>query len=558
MNFGITKFRQLLFLASCGMCAEFLLALADTVIAGHLIGEGALAGINLLQPIFNFIQFTAALIGTGTAIRFSLETGRLNTRRANEIFSQGFWSVLIFGSVLLLAFIFGREAFLGFFGASEETVSYARSYWVWYAPCVLFLPMTLYLTSVVYADGDMLSCTFSYVSLIGGNIVASYFLCKKMGLGGCALGTVCGNFAAIVSLSTHFLRNSNTLRLIRHFKFSDLLLICQSSFADASVSLCWSLLFLMLAKLVVMLFGSEMLPVLSVVLACVNLTLLFNGISAAVQPVVGIYIGEQNTVNVRKIMDTACLFSFAEGLIAAIFFAVIPQAAVALVGIDDASLYPIACTAVRLVSVGFIAAPFVFLFNSYYLFIERYMLACMLTFVADIVVYLILCPPLAIFFGTTGLWLALGIAPITAVAGYSVFILIRFGKESFPLLLHRNRESKQFSFGFKLSDANIATAAAKLSSGIEKHYPQYSELASNSVKTIFSEVQKENGTQSIIGEAGYDLNDGFKIILRDDGKICDVSQKSTVPTCTVQHFVTMGYNRYVITNACLDSTRSHK
>ena len=120
MDFGVRKFRSLLFVAICGMGAEFLLALADTVIAGNLVGEIALGGINLLQPIFNLVQFAAALIGTGAAIRYSLETGRFERRRAHEMFSQGFWSVVIFGALLFALFVTGRETFLGFIGAAEE------------------------------------------------------------------------------------------------------------------------------------------------------------------------------------------------------------------------------------------------------------------------------------------------------------------------------------------------------------------------------------------------------------------------------------------------------
>ena len=362
MDFGVRKFRELLLVATCGMAAEFLLALADTVIAGHLVGETALAGINLLQPVFNLVQFTAALIGTGTAIRFSLETGRLETRRAQEMFSQGLWSIIGFGAVLCLCFVTGRDLFLGSFGAAPEALAAARAYWNWYAPCTVLLPVTLYMMAVVYADGDMVSCALGYGSLIGGNVIASFFLCREFGIAGCAMGTVIGDSAAALALFAHFCRRSNTLRILPHFRWRDLLLICKSAFADASVSLCWSLLFFLLAKLTVALFGSSLLPVLSIVLVLVNLTLLFNGVSAAAQPVVGIYAGERNARSVRAVMRAAVKTAFWEGVAGLVFFVAFPETAVRLVGLTDPAHVDEACRAVRIVSLGFLGAPFVFLF----------------------------------------------------------------------------------------------------------------------------------------------------------------------------------------------------
>ena len=544
MDFGVRKFRELLFVATCGMGAEFFLALADTVIAGNIVGEVALGGINLLQPIFNFVQFTAALIGTGTAIRYALEVGRLDSRRASEVFSQGFWTILIFGVLLLIAFLLGRDIFFWFIGADAEMTAQAKTYWNWYAPCTLLLPMTLYLIALVYADGDMLACAFGYGSLILGNIVASYFLCRVYGVAGCAMGTVVGNVLAVISLSSHFLRKVNTLKLMRHFRFQDLYLICKSSFADASVSLCWSLLFFLLANLVVEEFGSKFLPVLSVVLVSINLTLLFNGVSAAAQPIVGIYAGERNARGVRAVMNSAVKVAFVEGIIAALFFACFPQLAVRLVGIDDPELVPLALKAVRWVSIGFLGAPFVFLFNSYYLFVERYALAVALTFVADIVVYAALAIPAAHFFGMDGLWVALGISPVVAVVLYALFILFRYGPERFPLLLSRSRERHQFAVGFTVTTRNVRIAAEETSLALEEAgYTGFVPEMRRIVLNLFRQIRDLNADHRVHAEIGFDLNDGVKLCLRDDGRIADLSHK--VVRADGRHFVTMGYNRYL-------------
>ena len=85
-TFGVAKFRGFLLVASFSMAIEFLMGFADSVIAGNLLGETALAGLNLLQPPMNFVSFVACLLGTGTAICFSTEIGRFDRTRATEMF----------------------------------------------------------------------------------------------------------------------------------------------------------------------------------------------------------------------------------------------------------------------------------------------------------------------------------------------------------------------------------------------------------------------------------------------------------------------------------------
>ena len=534
-DFGLVQYRKLFFAATGAMTAEVLLALADTIIAGHLIGEAALAGINLLQPVFNIVQFVALLIGVGTSIRYSLETGRFARRRAHELFSQGFWSVLLLSALLFISFVCGRETFLEFYGAASEITDYARQYWLWYTPCTLLLPVTLFLMSVIYADGGIVPCVFAYISLVGGNFIVSFFLCQIMGISGCALGTVIGNVFAIVSLLFHFRSKASALRIVRHFSIRDFLLICRSSFAaDASVTLSWALLFFLLAKLVVYEFGSEMLPVLSVVLVLINMKQLFNGVAAAAQPVVGIYVGERNERGIRAVMRVAMVTSLVEGAILAGFFFFFPSVAVNMVGIDDAALVPETLRAVRIVAIGFLGSAFVFLFNFYYLFIERYSLALVLTYAAEFIAYALFALLFAHFFGMYGLEIALGIAPIVAVGVFALFVFIRYGRSYFPLLLSRERERHQSSMGFQVNDAGVACAV------------EFAEArhkgAGALVREVFRRIREANGSRKLHGEVSFDFNDGVSLCLRDDGEIFDPTTQLAIAGT---HFLTMGYNRNV-------------
>ncbi|MBR1589071.1 MAG: hypothetical protein IJ658_12190 [Kiritimatiellae bacterium] len=560
--FGVAKFRGFLLVATFSMVIEFLMGLADSVIAGHLLGKTALAGLNLLQPPMNLVSFVACLLGTGTAICFSLETGRFARARAAEMFSQGFWGAILLGGICVLAMAFGRDAFLGMFGATADELRYAVPYWNWFVTCAILEPVAVLLANSVYADGGTRLCFWSYVAQLGGNCGVSFALCKAFGMAGCAIGTVVGNMLAIAILSSHFLRRAHTLRLVRHFALGDLWRICRSSFGDASVRLCWAALFALLNAFVIRSYGVGMLPVLSVVLAVLGFSEAFNGPANAAQPIVGVYLGERNTVGVRTVMRAATRVTAVEGAAVSLVLLCWPQLMVKLVGIDGPELVGPACTAVRLVSGGLVCTALCFLYNSYYIFIEREGLACALTALANLAVPLALYPVCGRIFGVNGVWAALGAAPVATVVIFGGFLLARYGRRRFPLLLPTDREAGLRVFNLMLTEQEIAETSAAVSRFLaERGEPEESVYRTSlMVEEVFMVVKDRNAGRKVRGEATLDLNDGgIELILRDDGEVFDITDSDARITSLRAYLVasvmqdmpgrmnltTTGYNRNV-------------
>ncbi len=549
-------------MASFSMAIEFLMGFADSVIAGNLLGETALAGLNLLQPPMNFVSFVACLRGTGTAICFSTEIGRFDRARATEMFSQGLWSALLVGGLGILTFVVGRDAFLGMFGATQEVLGYAVPYWNWFAVCAVLEPVAVLLANAVYADGGTRLCFWSYVVQLGGNCGGSVVLCKAMGISGCAIGTIVGNLVAIAVLSSHFLRRGHTLQLVRHFAMGDLARICRSSFGDASSRLCWAALFMLLNAFVIRHYGAGALPILSVVLAVLGFSEVFNGPANAAQPIVGVYLGEQNTVGARTVMRAATRVTLLEGGVVSAVLLCWPQLVVRLVGIDEPELVAPACTAVRLVAAGLVCTALVFLFNSYYLFIEREWLACSLTALANFVVPVTLFPVFGRFFGIDGVWVALGAAPAATALLFCGFLLARYGRRQFPLLLPRDREVNLHVLNLDLTEDEITAASEEVGRILAAAGAPQSTVvrASLMVEEVFMAVKDRNGSRSLRAEVTLDLNgDEAVLILRDDGEVFDITDADaritslrTYLVASVMEFqpkrmnlTTIGYNRNI-------------
>jgi len=516
--FGVEKFKALLLAGSFTVLASYVVRLSDSIIAGRLLGENAFAGVNLVGPCLSIVSFLAGLIATGMATNYSLALGRCDRLRARGFFMQGVWSVLIFGGLLGLVLLFGREQFLAFFGASSDVTAYARDYLRWIWPMSVLEGLVMLLVSLGYADGDARTCSLGYVAIFVGNFLFSVLLVKcGLGTSGCAIGSLVAELTGLLVLATHFLRKSNSFAPVWHFAWKDTVRIVSASFGDAAAFLCNGLLFLFLNKFVIMNFGSGVLPVVGVANALWGFLALFDGLGVAIQPIVTVYYGEGNTVSARQVMNAAMRWGVYEGTVFMVAFGCFPELALGIVGIEDPTLVPASVTAIRCMSVGFVALAFAGLFNSYYMFVERAGLAACVTFLAYLIMP-ICCCACGAFYGIEGVWAGLGLGPFLGVALTGLIVLSSSGSRMFPLLLPRERESALHVFNLTLTEAEIVDVSRRIAA-----VPGVPMKVSLLVEEVFMVVRDRAPGRRLLGEAILDLNDGVKLTLRDDGEIFDIT-----------------------------------
>lgn len=558
--FGIEKFKGLLLAGSFATLVEFLMGLSDSIVAGNFLGEEALAGVNLLSPVMAGITFCAGMIGVGMGIHYAFESGRCQVARARQFFTQALWTVLIVGSALVAALTLGRGAFLGFMAPSEAIAGYAAAYWRWYVPSGLLEPLVVLLVNVAMADGDVKLCFSSYLVQLAVNLGVSIALIGSMGIAACSFGTFVANLTAASFLSIHFFRKCNSFRLVRHFSLSDTFSIVKSSFGDASSFLCSAALFFFLNKYVIANYGSGLLPVLSTVIATIGFLEIFNGVGSALSPIVTVYAGEHNTRAIRMMMRTADRWSVGEGLLLSVLLVAFPGLVVKMVGIDSPELVASAETAVRYVACGLVFYSVVYLYNSYYIFIEHEVLAVWMTVLNGLVM-----PILLVFaigrFGPEWAWSALALAPTAAMGIFALQLVLTHGRDMFPLLLPRERDLRITMFDLTLEDREIAAVSAAIAEKLraEGVDERIALRASLMAEEVFMAIKDRNAGRTVLAEATLDLNEGVVLTLRDDGEIFDITDAdqavSSLRTYLVasvmerqksrMNLVTTGFNRNV-------------
>ena len=552
--FGVEKFKGLLLAGSFTVLANYFVRLSDSVVAGNMIGPDALAGINLVSPILAGVSFFSGLVSTGMATNYSLAMGRCDRTRARQFFMQALWLILGMGGMFSIAIFFGKGEFVAYMGANETISGHALDYlsWVW----VVVVPECLMglLIMLGYADGDAKLCTLSYAVNFVTNLIVSIIAIKcGMGAAGCSFATFVAGVAGIAVIAMHFFRKTNSFAPVWHFSLLDSWRIAVASFGDAAAFLCDGLLFFFLNKYVIMNFGSDILPVVGVATALWGFLEFFNGIGVAIQPIVTVYYGEGNTKSVRTVMNAAMKVAVLEGVVFMIFFGLFPGLVSAMVGISEGPLAEQAAIAIRCMCGGFVALAFAGLFNSYYMFVERAFLAGAVTFLC----YLVL-PVASIaagsLMGVEGVWAGMGFGPFAGLLFTSFIIIPTAGWKAFPLLLPRDREEKLHVFDLQLTDDQIVDVSRRIG-----EIPSVPMRAALMTEEVFMAVKDRNRSRRLLGEAIVDLNDGVRLVLRDDGEIFDITDAdaeiSSLRTFLVAsimerqrgrlNLVTTGFNRNV-------------
>ena len=410
-TFSGQRFRAMLMTASISVCAEIANVFVDKIVAAQFLGEKALASISFFSPLFSFIFFLNALVAVGSLACYSIELGRMNRDRANRFFGQSILLSFLVGTLMVILFAFGKGIMFRFMNVDSELLQYVNEFYIWFLGIAFFMPFCNVLQEMVFADGDTRICNASYAVLLGGNVVLSCLFCTRMGMSGIALGTLLSVVLSIAVLCVHFFRKSNSLRFVWHFKIADVAWTFRFSMAEACEYFYFSLLAALLNFYFVHHFGTDKLTVLSIVYEIVEVSVIFNGVWLAAEPLINIYRGERNGKGILQTMRFVNWSILKEGVLITAFLLIFAPAMTQLFGIQSESLAGEATFAIRACAVGLFPLAVVKTYACYhvhelpllsFLFISLVMFVCPFFSVVG----------LHVLFGDGALWIGFGVAPL--------------------------------------------------------------------------------------------------------------------------------------------------
>ena len=192
--------------------------ICDRVFLGQYVGALAIAGLTVTMPIMNIIHAFGSLVGAGSGARMSIVLGKRDIRWAESILGNSMILTIFFGILFVSGYYFFSDAILSLFGASAETIAYAKEYMDIVVPGMFLMTVTFNLCNLIRSSGYAQK---SMWIMLSGSIINialdTLFICVlDMGISGAAWATTISMaISSILSLS-HFVSKKSFIRFRRH------------------------------------------------------------------------------------------------------------------------------------------------------------------------------------------------------------------------------------------------------------------------------------------------------------------------------------------------------
>lgn len=192
--------------------------IVDRIYIGHIAGYGelALTGVGLTAPILMVISAFSAFAGMGGAPQASIQLGKKNYEQAERILGSSIAMLLICSIALTGLFQIFKVPILYLFGASDNTIVYAKQYITIYLIGTVFVQFALGLNTYISGQGNAKVAMFSVLLGAVTNIILDPILIFvfKMGVRGAAIATIISQALSAVWVIS-FLASSRSVIRIR-------------------------------------------------------------------------------------------------------------------------------------------------------------------------------------------------------------------------------------------------------------------------------------------------------------------------------------------------------
>lgn len=188
----------------------------SSIFIGHGVGALAISGLAVTFPFINLLLAVCMLVAIGGATVCSIELGAKNRERAALVLGHNVVLSLIFGLFFCALGLLFLDPILMLFGASGQTIGYARDYMeiiLWGSP---FASLMIALSHFMRASGYPAKSMYISLLSVASNLALTPLLIFvfNWGIRGAGVATVLSQIFALFFLWAHF-RNPG---MVVHFQ----------------------------------------------------------------------------------------------------------------------------------------------------------------------------------------------------------------------------------------------------------------------------------------------------------------------------------------------------
>ena len=193
--------------------ASSLYNMIDSIFIGQGVGPLAISGLAVTFPLMNLSTAFGTLVGVGAATMLSVFLGQKNYTAANKVLGNVVTLNTIIGVVFMAIALLFIDPILYFFGASENTLPYAKEYITIILIGNVVTHLYFGLNAAMRSAGNPKKAMALTIFTVVFNAILDpiFIFVMDMGIAGAAWATVIAQTVAMIIVMKHFSNRARPL-----------------------------------------------------------------------------------------------------------------------------------------------------------------------------------------------------------------------------------------------------------------------------------------------------------------------------------------------------------
>ena len=418
--------------AIVSMLVNAIYNIVDQIFIGQGIGYLGNAATTIAFPIVTIILAASTLLGAGGSAYAAIRLGEKREEDAERTLGNVFTLTLGFGIVIMVLGFAFMEPMLKAFGATENTVGYARQYTSVILLGVPFNMLAVVLSNMARTDGS--PSLSMYAILVGAalNTILDpiYIFIFHWGVTGAAIATITSQIISAIVLFIYFLKKGKMRLRLRDLKLDGE--ICRQvislGISSGITQMAATILQVVMNNSLVYYGnltpagGDVALSAMGIVnkIGMILLSICI-GIGIGSQPILGFNKGAQQMHRVRRTYCSAIMMASAVSVAGWIACQLFPGPILSLFGTQDVNFTAFAVKCLRIYMLGIFTAGFQVVSTSYFQATGQPLKASVLSMLRQLLLLIPLILLLPRFFGLEGILYAGPVADLASAVIVSFF-----------------------------------------------------------------------------------------------------------------------------------------
>ena len=416
--------------AIIAMTASSLYNMVDSIFIGQGVGALAISGLAVTFPFMNLSAAFGAGVGIGSSSYLSVKLGQKDYSTAQRILGNNITLNIIIGLVFSVVSLVFLDPILYFFGASEQTIPYAREYMIIILLGNIITHLYFGMNAVLRAASKPRQAMYTTIfTVVLNSILDPLFIYTfDMGIRGAAVATILSQTVALVWQARLFSDKNELLHLKRGIYRLDnkivknILGIGISPFA-MNATACLVAIFVNQRLLE---YGGDLaVGAYGIANRVAFIFVMINmGVNQGMQPIAGYNYGAQKYDRLMRVLTLAMIAGTCvttSGFLVAEFM---PHLCVRLFT-NDAVLTELSVNGIRLMMAAMPIVGYQMVVTNFFQSIGKAKISIFLSLSRQLLFLVPLLGILPLFFGITGVWIAMPISD-TFSAIFALVMMVRY------------------------------------------------------------------------------------------------------------------------------------